>query len=51
MWLVDPTARTLEGFALLPERAWRLCCVHRDKAYVRAEPFDALELDLALLWP
>ncbi len=24
--------------------------VHRDDAKVRAEPFDAFELDLAILW-
>ena len=49
MWHVDPIARTLEVFQLeccryVRLRAWR------DDAVVRAEPFDAIELDLAVLW-
>lgn len=48
-WLVDPLARTLEVFALL-ERRWLLVGVFRDAARVRAEPFDAIELDLGVLW-
>ncbi|MCC6551864.1 MAG: Uma2 family endonuclease [Polyangiaceae bacterium] len=49
-WLVDPLARTLEVFARTPDARWLLLAVHRDGARVRAEPFDAVELDLALLW-
>jgi len=49
-WLVDPTARTLEVFTLGADGLWNVAAVHRDKARVRAEPFEALELDLALLW-
>ncbi len=48
-WLVNPITRTLEVL----ERAdtgWLLRHVWRDCARVRAEPFDAIELDLALLW-
>jgi Uma2 family endonuclease len=48
-WLVDPILRTLEvlagrsgGFAPV--------AVHRDGALVRAEPFAAVEIDLAELW-
>lgn len=48
-WLVDPILRTLEvlagrsgGFAPV--------AVHRDAARVRAEPFAAMEIDLAELW-
>jgi len=29
---------------------WLIVAVHRDDARVRAEPFDAIELDLAVLW-
>ena len=49
-WLVDPIARTLEVFALGADGRWVLHGVHRDKARVRAEPFDAIELELGVLW-
>jgi Uma2 family endonuclease len=49
-WLVDPLARTLEVFALAAEERWVLLGVHRDAARVRAAPFEAIELDLAVLW-
>ncbi len=48
-WLVNPITRTLENYRLR-DRQWVLASVFRDGARVRAEPFDALELDLALLW-
>lgn len=48
-WLVDPSARTLEVFRLESGR-WSLLGVHIDNALVRAEPFDAIELELAALW-
>ena len=48
-WLVDPLARTLEVYRLESER-WVLAATHAGEARVRAEPFDAIELDLALLW-
>ena len=49
-WLVDPIARTLEVFVLGAEGRWVPAGVHRDDARVRAEPFDAIELDLRVLW-
>jgi Uma2 family endonuclease len=49
-WLVDPIARTLEVFTLGPARQWLPAVTHRDAARVRAEPFDAIELALELLW-
>jgi hypothetical protein len=49
-WLVDPLLQTLEVFVLNAEREWVLRGVYRDNARVRAEPFDAIELDLGLLW-
>ncbi len=58
VWLVDPITRTLELYRLArrtkkktkkaPE--WTLVGVHRDDARVRAEPFDAVAIDLGALW-
>lgn len=50
VWLLDPLIRTLEVFALNPDGKWVLLDVCSGDARVRAEPFDAIELDLALLW-
>ncbi len=49
-WLVDPVDRTLEVFRL-EERKWLRLAHYREGARVRAEPFDALELELDALWP
>ena len=48
-WLVHPRRRTLEAFRLHDGR-WLTMAVHKDDARARIEPFDAIELDLALLW-
>ena len=48
-WLVDPRLRTLEVLRLHDEK-WLTLAVHHDDVRVRAEPFDAIELDLAVLW-
>jgi Uma2 family endonuclease len=48
-WLVDPRARTLEVLRLEHAR-WTIVGTWADGARVRAEPFDAIELDLAVLW-
>ena len=48
-WLVDPSARTLEVFRRDGPR-WLLLGVFTGDAKVRAEPFDAVELDIAPLW-
>jgi len=48
-WLVDPIARTLEVLRLERER-YMIMATWADDARVRAEPFDAIELDLAVLW-
>lgn len=49
IWLVDPLQRTLE--ALRNEGGtWSLLGTWRDEALVRVEPFDAVELELAVLW-
>ena len=49
VWFVDPEARTLEVFRLDGER-YTLLATHTGPARVRAEPFEAIELELAILW-
>jgi hypothetical protein len=50
LWLVDPLARTLEIFRLEAER-WTVVGVWGgDEERVRAEPFEAIELDLSRWW-
>lgn len=49
VWLVDPIARTLEVLRLERER-YLILATHMDDAKVRAEPFEAVELDLSVLW-
>lgn len=48
-WLIDPVARTLELLRLEGGR-WTIVATWSGLPTVRAEPFDALELDLSLLW-
>ncbi len=48
-WLVDPLQRTLEALRLR-EAKWVLLGTWRDEALVRVEPFDAIELELGVLW-
>ncbi len=48
-WLVNPLERTLEALKLQAGR-WVIPGVWRDDARVRAEPFDSIELELAVLW-
>lgn len=49
VWLVDPRERTIEVFRA-HEQGWLRVKVFTRAEKVRAEPFDAIELDLALLW-
>ncbi len=49
-WLADPLARVLEAFKLVRGR-WHPIGTWREDAIVRVEPFDAIELSLAALWP
>lgn len=49
VWLVDPIEQTLE-ILRLDENGYTLRGVHHGDARIRAEPFDAIELDLSILW-
>ena len=48
-WLINPITRTLEVYRLETGR-WILLDTFEEDTVVRAEPFDAIELPLALLW-
>jgi hypothetical protein len=53
-WLLDPFDRTLEVLELNAERQWNMLAgfaAFMNHTHVRAVPFDALEIELALLWP
>jgi Uma2 family endonuclease len=51
-WLVNPIQRTLEVLRLSSDQPgqWLTLGLFRDDAKVRAQPFEAFELDLAVLW-
>jgi Uma2 family endonuclease len=48
-WLLDPLRRTLEVLAR-ESGAWSPIGMHEGEARVRAMPFDAIELELGILW-
>jgi Uma2 family endonuclease len=48
-WLINPAQRLLEVLRHSPD-GWLTVTVARDDQRVRAEPFDAIELDLSALW-
>ncbi|HEY5565838.1 MAG TPA: Uma2 family endonuclease [Gammaproteobacteria bacterium] len=48
-WLINPAAQTLEVLRLESKR-WTMLTTYAGDATVRAEPFDAVELELAALW-
>jgi Uma2 family endonuclease len=49
LWFVDPRDRVLEVWRVVDGR-WREVDTFEGEGRVRAEPFEAIELDLALLW-
>src|SRR5262245_6308575 len=49
VWLVDPDLRTLEVYRY-EDGAWSLLGVHQGSQRVRAEPFEAISLELTPLW-
>jgi len=48
-WIVDPVLHTVEVYELANGR-YSLVDTFEGDTRMRAEPFDAIELDLALLW-
>jgi Uma2 family endonuclease len=49
VWLIDPRLKTLEAMRREGSQ-WLVVGLWRDDARVRAEPFEAFELDLSVLW-
>ena len=49
VWLINPASRTLEVFRR-SGTGWTLVTTFAEDEVVRAEPFEAIELDLLLLW-
>ncbi|CAM3362722.1 Uma2 family endonuclease [Corallococcus sp. ZKHCc1 1396] len=49
VWLMEPRTLTLEVFGLVAGR-YTLLLTHTGAAPVRAEPFDAVPLDLPFIW-
>jgi len=49
VWLLDPRLRTLEVFRL-HEGRWLLIGTYQGEDKVRAEPFEAVEIDLSMIW-
>jgi hypothetical protein len=47
--LVNPVSETVE-ILMLPNGRWTVTAAHVGAVMVRAEPFEAIELDLAALW-
>lgn len=48
-WIIDPVARFLEVLRRQRE-GWLIAATYRNQDKVRAEPFEAVEIDLSLLW-
>jgi Uma2 family endonuclease len=49
VWLVNPTSETLEVLRLESGR-WVLLATHAGDATVRAEPFDAIAIEISRWW-
>jgi Uma2 family endonuclease len=49
VWMVDPIAQTLEVFRSAGEQ-YLLLATRGGSSRVRAEPFEAVELELAAVW-
>jgi len=50
VWLIDPLIHTLEVLRY-QRNGWLLVATFSEDERVRAEPFDAVELELGVLWP
>jgi Uma2 family endonuclease len=49
VWLVNPLLHTLEVLRLESQK-WLTLAAYRDSTLIRAEPFEAIEFDLGVLW-
>lgn len=49
VWFLDPIEKTLE-IMRLDGRTYRVVGSHAGDAPVRAEPFEAIELEMSALW-
>ena len=49
LWFVDPILRTVEVYSWVEGR-WLVAAIHDGDVTVRAEPFDAIEMDLTRWW-
>jgi Uma2 family endonuclease len=49
-WIIDPEAKSVEAFKL-DRGSWRSIGAFKGVGKMRAEPFDAIEIDLKWLWP
>jgi Uma2 family endonuclease len=49
IWMINPDERSLETYSLFRER-WQLGDIASDEERVRVAPFEAIELELGLLW-
>lgn len=50
-WIVDPDLRLLEAYALEPSGLWLNTGTYDETSRARIAPFDAIELDLASVFP
>lgn len=50
LWLVDPMAQVQEVFRAADD-GWCRAAAHQGDKVVWSEPFDAVELNLGLIWP
>lgn len=48
-WIINPVLRTLEVLRL-EAGTWVIAGAYQNDEKVRAEPFDAVEIDLSLIW-
>jgi Uma2 family endonuclease len=49
LWIVDPILKTLEVYRLEGGR-WMVASTHGGNDFIHAEPFDAIELEIARWW-
>lgn len=48
-WIVEPEQQTIESYRRDEDR-WTLLATYGEDPIVRIEPFDAIEIDLTLIW-